>query len=71
MGLVDMAAPGQPGYSGYPGTRSPWFIFRFLCFLSFLCFAIAAFIAGGVIHGPEWAWGFGGFAAYALAWAVP
>jgi hypothetical protein len=65
-----MAAPGQPGYPGYSG-RSPWFIFRFLCFLGFICFVIAALIAGGVIHGPDLAWAFGGFAAWMLAWAVP
>lgn len=56
---------------GYPVARSPWYLFRFLCFLSFVCFAIAAFIAGNVVDGPMWSWGFGGFAAYALAWAVP
>ena len=65
-----MAAPGQPGYAGYQG-RSPWFVSRFILGLGFLCFAIAALIAGGIFHGPEWAWGFGGFAAYLLALALP
>jgi hypothetical protein len=68
-----MAAPGQPGYQGQSGyvARSPWFLSRFICGLGFVCFAIAALIAGGIFHGPEWAWGFGGFAAWLLACAVP
>jgi hypothetical protein len=68
-----MSAPGQPGYQGQQGyvARSPWFLSRFIMALGFLCFAIAALIAGGIFHGPEWAWGFGGFAAYLLALAVP
>jgi hypothetical protein len=65
-----MSAPGQPGY---PGTyyRSPWYISRFIMFLAFLCFAIAALIAGGIVSGPALAWFYGGFAAVALSWAAP
>ena len=62
-----MAQPvAQPVY-----YRSPWYIARFIMFLAFICFAIAALIAGGIVHGPMWAWGFGGFAAVALSWAAP
>jgi hypothetical protein len=55
-----------------PAPRpAPWYLSRFIMFLGFICFAIAALIAGGIVHGPMWAWGFGGFAACALSWAVP
>lgn len=65
-----MAAPGQPGYPGYAG-RSPWFLFRALCFIAGVCLFIAAIIFAGLAHGPAMAWLAGGVSAYFLAWALP
>ena len=64
-------APGQPGYTGpYPYSYQHWWAARVMFVLGFLCFAIAALVAGGVFHGPDWAWGFGGFAAFLLGKAA-
>ena len=45
---------------------------RLLFFIAFACFLIAALTSAAVFSiGPAWAWGFGGFAAVALAWFAP
>ena len=45
---------------------------RVLMFVACLLFVLAALAAGNVIGSiAPWAFGFGGFAAIALAWAVP
>jgi hypothetical protein len=55
-----------------PGTRSPlgW---RLLLVVSAVCFFLAALTVAGsdILDAPVWAWGFGGFSAWALAGAVP
>jgi hypothetical protein len=44
---------------------------RLLLFVSAVCFILAALTAAfGLDVGPDWAWGFGGFAAWALSGAV-
>jgi hypothetical protein len=66
-----VTAPGQPGYVApgpYPYTY--WMFARVLLVIGAICFAIAAMVAGGIFHGPMWAWGFGGFAAWTLAKAA-
>jgi hypothetical protein len=69
-----MTAPGQPGYPGPAYTpRSPWYISRLLLFIAALCFFFAALTVGGanIMDAAAWSWGFGGFCAWALAWAAP
>jgi hypothetical protein len=45
---------------------------RVLMLIACILFVIAALAAGGVFTTVSpWAFGFGGFAAVALAWAVP
>ena len=63
-----MAAP-QPA-PAYP-YRSPWFVFRFFCFIAAICEFIAALCFSGITHGPALAWLAGGIAAFFLGWAAP
>jgi hypothetical protein len=60
-----MTQPAPAPAVAYPSFR------RVLLFLSFILFAVAALCAGGVVSAPEWAFGFGGFACWALSWTVP
>jgi hypothetical protein len=59
--------PVQPVASAYAITFS-----RVLLFVACFLFVIAALAAGGVLTGlSAWAFGFGGFASWVLAGAVP
>lgn len=49
-------------------TVGTWPVSRLFMLAAFVCFLIAALCAGGIVHEEAWAFGFGGFAAYALAW---
>jgi hypothetical protein len=60
-----MAPPAAPAPRYQVGT---WPVSRLFMLAAFVCFLIAALCAGGVVSWPMWAWGFGGFASYALAW---
>lgn len=69
-----MSAPGQPGYPGPAGYRSPWFVFRLLCLVAAICLFIAALEFSAILHGGTglgWAWAAGGVSAFFLAWAAP
>jgi hypothetical protein len=45
---------------------------RFMFFVMAVLFIIASFAAGGhpLLDIPEWTWGFAGFAAFGLAYAL-
>jgi hypothetical protein len=43
---------------------------RLFMFAAFVCFVVAALVAGGVFSGPVLAWIAGGFASWSLAWAL-
>lgn len=61
-----MAAPARPV------AAVPVSLARALMFIACLLFVLAALAAGNIITSiAPWAFGFGGFAAVALAWAVP
>lgn len=63
-----MAAPQQPARPVYTvGTVA---VNRLFMFAGFVCFLIAALIAGGVVTGPVQAWFAGGFASWSLAWCL-
>lgn len=55
-----------------PGVWTPG---RLLMLVAAACFVLAALCASfsGVTSaiGPAWGWGFGGFAAACLSWAMP
>jgi hypothetical protein len=61
-----MAAQPQPVRTVYRYPQAS----RLLMIAGFACFVIAALIAGGVLHGPDLAWVFGGFAAWSASWAL-
>ena len=59
-----------------PAQHAPvvaWSLSRILLVIATVLFVLAAFAAGGDPLGDiaAWAWGFGGFAAWALSGAVP
>ena len=55
-----------------PTAAVPVSLSRVLMFIACLLFVLAALAAGNIITSvAPWAFGFGGFAAVALAWAVP
>lgn len=64
-----MTAPQQPARQS-PGTWPPSRVVRAI---AFACLFIAALTAAGsgIDIGPMWAWGFGGFASWALAAVIP
>lgn len=65
-----MASPQQPVVRQPVWPAAPA-VSRILMFLAFICFLIAAIVAGTSVDlGPFWAWGMGGFAAWSLSWAV-
>jgi hypothetical protein len=71
-----VTAPGQPGYTGQPGTGygyynyQHWWFARVMFATGGLCLVIAALTYAGTFHGPSWAWAFGGIAACAFAKAA-
>lgn len=61
-----MAAPARPV------AVAPVYLSRVLMFIACLLFVLAALAAGNIVTSvAPWAFGFGAFAAVALAWAVP
>ena len=55
-----------------PAAATPVSLSRVLMFVACLLFVLAALAAGNIITSiTPWAFGFGGFAAVALAWAAP
>lgn len=55
-----------------PAVVAPVYLSRVLMFVACLLFVLAAMAAGNIITSiAPWAFGFGGFAAVALGWAVP
>ena len=69
-----MATP-SPAPAAQYGTRSPWFVFRLLCFIAAICLFISALeFSGAILHGGlplGYAWAAGGISAFFLAWAAP
>ena len=63
-----MTEPARPVYT--VGTLS---VSRLFMFAAAVLFVLAAFAAGGDALGGvnAWSYGFGAFAAVALAWALP
>lgn len=68
-----MAPPPAPA-PAYT-ARSPWFVFRFFCFIAAICLFISALeFSGAILHGGlplGYAWAAGGVSAFFLAWAIP
>jgi hypothetical protein len=61
-----MAAP----VTARPAVVSVITVARLFMFVAFVCFLIASLFAAGLFSGLDpWAFGFGGFAAVALAWS--
>jgi len=55
-----------------PAPARAWTVTRLLLLAAFVCFLLAALVfAFGWDAGPPLAWGFGGFAAWVLAGALP